>query len=77
MSAKNIRTRRPMRKSDLKYYGPFLITEGIGKQAYKLRLGDSVGRIHPVCHVSLLEPSLPTTRVNVEEPVAQLEVEIE
>jgi hypothetical protein len=77
LSAKNIRTRRPSRKLDLKYYGPFPITERIGKQAYKLRLGDSVGRIHPVFHVSLLEPCPPTTRVNAEELGAQLEVENE
>jgi hypothetical protein len=70
LSAKNIRTRRPLRKLYLKYYGPFPITERIGKQAYKLRLGDLVGRIHLVFHVSLLEPCPPTTRVNAEEPGA-------
>jgi hypothetical protein len=77
LSAKNILTRRPSRKLGLKYYGPFPITEQIGKQAYKLRLGDSVGRIHPVFHVSLLEPCPLTTRFNAEEPGAQLEVENE
>jgi hypothetical protein len=77
LSAKNIRTRRPSRKLDLKYYGPFPITERIGKQTYKLRLGDSVGRIHPVFLVSLLEPCPPTMRVDAEELGAQLEVENE
>jgi hypothetical protein len=62
-------------KLDLKYYGHFPITERIGKQAYKLRLGDSVGRIHPLFHVSLLEPCPLTTRANAEELVAQLEIE--
>ncbi len=62
---------------DLKCYGPFPITERIGKQAYKLRLGDSVSRIHPVFYVSLLEPCPPSTPVNAEEPGAQLEVENE
>jgi hypothetical protein len=60
LSAKNIRTKRPSKKLDLKYYGPFPITERIGKQAYKLKLEDSVGRIHPVFHVSLLEPCPPS-----------------
>jgi hypothetical protein len=77
LSAKNIRTRKPSKKLDLKYYEPFLITERIGKQAYKLRLGDSVGRIHPIFHVSLLKSCPLTTRVNVEELGAQLEVENE
>ncbi len=62
---------------DLKYYWPFLITERIGKQAYKLRLRDWVSRIHPVFHVSLLEPCPPTTRVNAGELGAQLEGENE
>jgi hypothetical protein len=74
MSAKDKRTRRPSRKLDLKYYGPFPITERIGKQAYKLRLGDSVSRIHPIFPVFLLEPCLLTKLVNVEELGAQLEV---
>ncbi len=60
LSAKNIRTKRPPKKLDIKYYGPFLITKRIGKQAYRLKLGDLVGCIHPVCHVSLLEPCSPS-----------------
>jgi hypothetical protein len=76
-SAKNISTRKPSRMKNLKYYGPFPIMERIGKQAYKLRLGDLVGRIHPVFHVSLLKPCPLTTQVNAKEPGAQLEVENE
>ncbi len=48
LSAKNIRTTMPLRKLDLKYYGPFPVTELIGEQAYRLKLGDLLGRIHPV-----------------------------
>ncbi len=77
LSAKNIRTGRPSRKLDLKYYGPFPVIERIGKQAYKLKLKDSVGRIHPVFHVTLLEPSPPSARVSAEDSGAQLEVENE
>jgi hypothetical protein len=77
LSAKNSRTTRPSRNLDLKYYEPFPFTERIGKQAYKLRLGDLVSRIYRVFHVSLLEPCPLTTRVNAEEPGAQLEVENE
>ncbi len=40
--------------------GPFPIIEQIGKQAYKLRLGNSVSLIHLLFHVSLLEPCLTT-----------------
>ncbi len=77
LSAKTIHTRRLSRKLDLKYYGRFPITERIGKLAYKLRLGDSVGYIYPVFHVSLLEHCPPPTQVNAEEPEAQQEVKNE
>jgi hypothetical protein len=51
----NIRTERPSKKLDWKRLGPFSITKRIGTQAYQLALPKSM-RIHPVFHVSLLEP---------------------
>jgi hypothetical protein len=73
--AKSIRTKRPLKKLDLKYDGPFLITERIGKQTYRLKLGDSIGRIHPVFNVSLLQPCPPSVRASAHESGAQLQVE--
>jgi hypothetical protein len=61
VDGENICTRRSSRKSDLKYYGPFPFAEQIGKQAYKLRLGDSAGCINPVFHVFLQKLCLLTT----------------
>ena len=55
LAGKNIRRVRPCRKLGYKYHGPFPIIEAIGKQAYKLGLPESM-KIHPVFHVSLLEP---------------------
>jgi hypothetical protein len=77
LSAKNIRFKWPLRKLDLKYSRPFPITERIGKQADRLKLGDSVRCIHPVFHVSLLEPCLPRVGVSAQEPGAQPVVEDE
>jgi chemotaxis protein CheY-P-specific phosphatase CheC len=56
----NIRTQRPSKKLDWKRLGPFPITKRIGTQAYRLELPSSM-RIHPVFHVSLLEPHKPST----------------
>ncbi len=42
------------------HYGHFPIIEQIGKQAYKLRLGNSVSLIHSLFYVSLLAPCLTT-----------------
>src|SRR5262249_3794674 len=56
---KNIQTTRPSNKLDYKRLGPFRILEKIGTRAYKLELPPSMGRIHPVFHVSLLEQYVP------------------
>jgi hypothetical protein len=55
LNAKNIKTKRPSKKFDSKYLGPFRITRRVGLLAYELDLPASMSRIHPVFHVSLLE----------------------
>jgi hypothetical protein len=56
VNAKNIKTRRTTKKFDHKLRGPFKVRRLIGTHAYELELPPSVGKIHPVFHVSLLEP---------------------
>ena len=56
LSAKNIRTTRNSRKLDWKKLGPFPIKKVISPHAYELKLPNKM-KIHPVFHVSLLEPS--------------------
>jgi hypothetical protein len=55
---RNITTTRPSDKLDHKRLGPFPITAKIGEAAFRLQLPSSM-RIHPVFHVSLLEPVRP------------------
>ena len=57
LSAKNIRQTRPTKKFSDRQLGPFKVIAIVGdhKQAYKLEL-PATWRIHPVFHVSLLEP---------------------
>lgn len=52
----NIRLKQPSKKLGPKYIGPFPIEERLGTQAYKLTLPPKYSRIHPVFHVSYLEP---------------------
>jgi len=56
LSSKNIRLARPSKKLDNRFLEPFKILEVVGKQAYRLELPQTYNRIHPVFHVSLLEP---------------------
>jgi hypothetical protein len=55
LSTKNLPIRRPSKKLDYTYTGPFKIIEVVSTVAYKLELPDT-WRIHNVFHVSLLEP---------------------
>jgi hypothetical protein len=53
---KHIKTKRPSTKLDFKKLGPFEILEKVGPVNYKLRLPKN-SKLHPVFHVSLLEPA--------------------
>ena len=55
---KNLKTRRGTKKLDHVKVGPFLVDEQRGKASYKLSLPKDA-RIHPVFHISLLEPADP------------------
>jgi Chromo (CHRromatin Organisation MOdifier) domain len=53
---KNIKTKRPSMKLDHTKLGPYKIQKTLGPLTYELELPQSM-RIHPVFHISLLEPA--------------------
>ena len=55
---KNLKTKRKTKKLDHVKVGPFLIAEQKGAVSYRLELPPDA-RIHPVFHISLLEPAHP------------------
>jgi hypothetical protein len=57
---RNIETTRPSSKLDHKKFGPFRVKRNIRDISYKLELPKTI-RIHPVFHISLLEPADPDT----------------
>ena len=57
---RNIQTTRPCNKFDYQRLGPFPVSAQINEVAYRLELPSSM-HIHPVFHVSLLEPYHPNT----------------
>jgi hypothetical protein len=56
LNAKNIKTKRPTKKLDHKFLGPFTIIKKISSHAYRLDLPPSLKSLHNVFHVDLLEP---------------------
>jgi len=67
LNAKNIRTKQPSKKLSPKRYGPFKVLEKEESRAYKLEISPR-WKIHPVFHVSLLEPYRASNRPNHEQP---------
>ena len=78
-----LKTKRPSKKLDAKYLGPFTIVKRHGKLAYRLELPPGMSRVHPVFHVSLLEKFHPPREdlnfqpgpVELEEDNEHFEVE--
>ena len=64
----NIRTRRPTKKLDHKWTGPYTILDKIGLHAYQLELPGDLQRIHNVFHVDRLKPHHPDPFQRVVSP---------
>ena len=68
VKAQFFRTTRPSKKLSEKYLGPYEIIAQAGPSSFTLRLPDSMRAIHPVFHVSQLEPATPNTIPNRTQP---------
>ena len=76
--AKFIKTRRPSKKLSEKYLGPYKVIERPGTHSVKIQLPSDMHSIHPVFHVSQLEPHKPSTIPNREiEPPSPVEIDNE
>ncbi|MBW0479424.1 hypothetical protein O181_019139 [Austropuccinia psidii MF-1] len=56
LAYKNIKTTRPTKKLSERWLGPFEVIKKIGSHAYHLKFLQQWKSVHPVSHVSLLEP---------------------
>ena len=54
LSTRNLKVKNVPAKLESKFCGPFVVTEQIGQQAYRLKLPDN-WLIHDVFHISLLK----------------------
>ena len=59
--AEHIRPTRPSKKLSEKSLGPYTIIAQVGSHSFTLRLLDSMRAVHPVFHVSQLEPATPNS----------------
>ncbi|KAJ3459939.1 hypothetical protein MRS44_016012 [Fusarium solani] len=64
LSTKNIETKRPSKKLDFKYLGPFKILKKLSDSTYKLDLPPKV-KLHPVFNISLLESAEGTVKADI------------
>ena len=66
--SRNVKTTRPSKKLDFKKLGPFKVIEKLGSAVYKLDLPHSMKDIHPVFHISLLEPAASNPLEGQQQP---------
>ena len=78
MEAKYFRSTWPSKKLSEKNLGLYPIIAQAGTHSFTLRLPDSMKSVHPVFHVSQLEPIVPNTIPNrVQPPPPLVEVDSE
>ena len=68
VNAKWIKTSRPIKKLSERFLGPYEVIARPGSHSYTIRLPKELARIHPVFHVSQLEPAVPNTVPNRVQP---------
>ena len=76
VNAKNIKMKRKSKKLDHKMRGPFKVKRLIGSYPYELALAYGAGKVHPVYHISILDPyhrnDIPRRRSPSPQPVIDL-----
>jgi hypothetical protein len=59
VSTEFITTTRPMEKLSKTHLGPYKVIEETSSSSYRIRLPKALSHIHPVFHISTLEPHFP------------------
>ena len=68
VKAKYFQSTQPSKKLSEKNLGPYTIIVQVGSHSFTLRLLDSMCAVHPVFHVSQLEPATPNNIPNWTQP---------
>jgi hypothetical protein len=76
LNSKHVKTTRPAKKLSEKNLGPYEIIDQPGTLSFTLRLPTAMRALHPVFHVSQLEPAPPNTIPNrVQPPPPPVEID--
>jgi len=76
VKAKYFWSTRPSKKLSEKNLGPYTIITQVGSLSFTLHLPDSMHAVHPVFHVSQLEPAIPNTILDrIQPPPPPVEVD--
>ncbi|MBW0506119.1 hypothetical protein O181_045834 [Austropuccinia psidii MF-1] len=76
LSCKSIKSTRPTKKLSERWLGPFQILKKVSTHAYLLKLLSQWKSIHPIFHISLLEPvKTPTIPNQHQEPPPPIIIE--
>jgi len=76
MLAKFIKTTHPSKKLSEKFLGPFEVSDKLGSHSYHVKLLHHLRAIHPVFHISQLEPALPNQIPNcTKNPPPSIELD--
>ena len=76
VKAKYFRSTRPSKKLSEKNLSPYPIIAQVGSLSFMIHLPDSMRTVHPVFHVSQLEPATPNVIPNrVQPPPLPIEVD--
>ncbi len=71
-------TRRPTKKLAEKYLGPYDLIVQVGTHSFTLKLPNALQSVHPVFHISMLEPHTPSSIPNcTEQPPVPVKVDSE
>ena len=80
IKSEHICTTRPLKKLSEKFLGPFTIIAQAGTHSFTLHLPESMRSIHPVFHVSMIEPATPNSfpgQNSVPDPPVIIDGELE
>jgi len=76
VKAKYFWSTQPSKKLSEKNLGPYTIIAQVGSLSFTLHLPDSMRAVHPVFHVSQLEPAIPNTIPDrIQPPLPLVEVD--